>query len=70
MSAEESVTDVLTRAAQQGAQTLGVAAAAVALERGLPLAVLPAGRLDHVARSVGVATPVPRPPWRPATACR
>jgi undecaprenyl-diphosphatase len=33
------------------------AAAAVALEHGLPLAVIPAGTLNHFARDVGVATP-------------
>ncbi len=63
---EESVADVLTRAAADGARALGVAggdgsvaaAAAVALAHGLPLAVLPAGTLNHVARDVGVATPV------------
>ncbi|KQS60641.1 hypothetical protein ASG36_07075 [Geodermatophilus sp. Leaf369] len=63
---EQSVTDVLTEAAQNGARALGVAggdgsvtaAAAVALTHGLPLAVLPAGTLNHFARDVGVATPV------------
>jgi undecaprenyl-diphosphatase len=33
------------------------AAAAVALEHGLPLAVLPAGTLNHFARDLGVETP-------------
>ncbi|SDF63331.1 bifunctional phosphatase PAP2/diacylglycerol kinase family protein [Klenkia brasiliensis] len=62
---EHSVTDVLTEAVRSGALALGVAggdgsvaaAAAVALEHGLPLAVLPAGTLNHFARDVGVATP-------------
>lgn len=63
---EHSVTSLLTEAVRGGAQALGVAggdgsvaaAAAVALEHGLPLAVLPAGTLNHFARDVGVATPV------------
>lgn len=62
---EHSVTDLLTAAVRDGAKALGVAggdgsvaaAAAVALEHGLPLAVLPAGTLNHFARDVGVATP-------------
>ncbi|MEI4273222.1 phosphatase PAP2 family protein [Klenkia sp. LSe6-5] len=63
---EHSVTDVLEEAVRAGARALGVAggdgsvaaAAAVALAHGLPLAVLPAGTLNHFARDVGVATPV------------
>ncbi|WP_162245553.1 bifunctional phosphatase PAP2/diacylglycerol kinase family protein [Modestobacter sp. Leaf380] len=63
---QESVTDVLQQAVRDGARALGVAggdgsvaaAAAVALEHRLPLAVLPAGTLNHFARDVGVATPV------------
>ncbi|SDO84228.1 undecaprenyl-diphosphatase [Klenkia soli] len=62
---EHSVTDLLEQAVRGGARALGVAggdgsvaaAAAVALEHGLPLAVLPAGTLNHFARDVGVATP-------------
>lgn len=62
---DHSVTDLLEQAVRDGARALGVAggdgsvaaAAAVALEHGLPLAVLPAGTLNHFARDVGVATP-------------
>jgi undecaprenyl-diphosphatase len=58
------VTELLQDAARSGAQALGVAggdgsvaaAAAVALEHGLPLAVVPAGTLNHFARDVGVDT--------------
>ena len=61
---EHSVTDLLQEAARSGARALGVAggdgsvaaAAAVALEHGLPLAVVPAGTLNHFARDVGVDT--------------
>jgi undecaprenyl-diphosphatase len=60
-----SVTELLGEAARNGAKALGVAggdgsvaaAAAVALEHGLPLAVIPAGTLNHFARDVGVETP-------------
>ena len=63
---QHSVTDLLEQAVRDGAKALGVAggdgsvaaAAAVALQHGLPLAVLPAGTLNHFARDVGVATPV------------
>src|SRR3954452_7994782 len=60
------VTELLGDAARSGrARALGVAggdgsvaaAAAVALEHGLPLAVVPAGTLNHFARDLGVATP-------------
>ncbi len=62
---DHSVTDLLEQGVRDGARALGVAggdgsvaaAAAVALEHGLPLAVLPAGTLNHFARDVGVATP-------------
>jgi undecaprenyl-diphosphatase len=63
---EHGVPELLTEAARSGrARALGVAggdgsvaaAAAVALEHGLPLAVLPAGTLNHFARDVGIATP-------------
>ncbi|MGY1786746.1 phosphatase PAP2 family protein [Geodermatophilus sp. SYSU D00698] len=59
------VGDLLEEAARSGRATaLGVAggdgsvaaAAAVALEAGLPLAVLPAGTLNHFARDLGVET--------------
>jgi undecaprenyl-diphosphatase len=59
------VRDLLTEAARSGrAKAVGVAggdgsvaaAAAVALENGLPLAVVPAGTLNHFARDVGVET--------------
>ncbi|MGY1696326.1 bifunctional phosphatase PAP2/diacylglycerol kinase family protein [Geodermatophilus sp. SYSU D00814] len=57
---------VLREAARSGrARALGVAggdgsvaaAAAVALEHGLPLAVVPSGTLNHFARDLGVETP-------------
>jgi undecaprenyl-diphosphatase len=60
------IRELLSEAAGTGrAQALGVAggdgsvaaAAAVALEFGLPLAVVPAGTLNHFARDLGVATP-------------
>src|SRR4051812_45256725 len=60
------VTELLGEAARSGrARALGVAggdgsltaAAAVAVEFGLPLAVVPAGTLNHFARDLGVATP-------------
>jgi diacylglycerol kinase family enzyme/membrane-associated phospholipid phosphatase len=58
------VTELLQEAARSGARALGVAGgdgsvaavAAVALEHGLPLAVVPAGTLNHFARDVGVDT--------------
>ncbi|MGY1635546.1 bifunctional phosphatase PAP2/diacylglycerol kinase family protein [Geodermatophilus sp. SYSU D00742] len=59
------IADLLEEAARSGrARALGVAggdgsvaaAAAVAVEHGLPLAVLPAGTLNHFARDVGVHT--------------
>jgi undecaprenyl-diphosphatase len=65
-SPEHDVTDLLREAARSGrAVALGVAggdgsvaaAAAVALEHGLPLAVVPAGTLNHFARDLGVETP-------------
>ncbi|WP_409331677.1 bifunctional phosphatase PAP2/diacylglycerol kinase family protein [Trujillonella humicola] len=65
MSAERGVADLLGEAARSGrARALGVAggdgsvaaAAAVAVEHGLPLAVIPAGTLNHFARDVGVET--------------
>src|SRR3954468_20701585 len=64
ISEEHGVTELLQDAARSGAQALGVAggdgsvaaAAAVALEHGLPLAVVPAGTLNHFARDVGVDT--------------
>ncbi|MGY1812800.1 phosphatase PAP2 family protein [Blastococcus sp. SYSU D00820] len=64
-SAEHNVTDLLGEAARSGrARALGVAggdgsvaaAAAVAVAHGLPLAVIPAGTLNHFARDVGVDT--------------
>jgi diacylglycerol kinase family enzyme/membrane-associated phospholipid phosphatase len=63
---DAGVRELLTEAALSGrARALGVAggdgsvaaAAAVALEFGLPLAVVPAGTLNHFARDLGVATP-------------
>jgi diacylglycerol kinase family enzyme/membrane-associated phospholipid phosphatase len=60
------VSELLGEAARSGrAKALGVAggdgsvaaAAAVAVEFGLPLAVVPAGTLNHFARDLGVATP-------------
>jgi undecaprenyl-diphosphatase len=65
MSEDHGVEELLGEAARSGrAQALGVAggdgsvaaAAAVALEHGLPLAVIPAGTLNHFARDVGVDT--------------
>ncbi|MEX5719315.1 bifunctional phosphatase PAP2/diacylglycerol kinase family protein [Geodermatophilus maliterrae] len=65
-SEEHGVADLLTDAARSGrAAALGVAggdgsvaaAAAVALEHDLPLAVVPAGTLNHFARDLGVETP-------------
>jgi diacylglycerol kinase family enzyme/membrane-associated phospholipid phosphatase len=66
MSEDAGVQELLGEAARSGRATaLGVAggdgsvaaAAAVALEHGLPLAVLPAGTLNHFARDVGIETP-------------
>ncbi|HEV7188877.1 MAG TPA: phosphatase PAP2 family protein [Blastococcus sp.] len=66
MSEEAGVTELLGEAARSGrARALGVAggdgsvaaAAEVALEHGLPLAVVPAGTLNHFARDVGLDTP-------------
>jgi undecaprenyl-diphosphatase len=66
MSKEAGVTELLGEAARSGrARALGVAggdgsvaaAAEVALEHGLPLAVVPAGTLNHFARDVGLDTP-------------
>src|SRR3954465_2676162 len=65
LSEEHGVTELLQDAARSGAQALGVAggdgsvaaAAAVALEHDLPLAVVPAGTLNHFARDVGIETP-------------
>lgn len=63
---DAGVAELLGGAARSGrAKALGVAggdgsvaaAAAVALEHGLPLAVLPAGTLNHFARDVGLVTP-------------
>jgi diacylglycerol kinase family enzyme/membrane-associated phospholipid phosphatase len=62
---EAGVEELLGTAAREGARALGVAggdgsvaaAAAVALEHGLPLAVIPAGTLNHFARDVGLFTP-------------
>ncbi|WP_166509562.1 bifunctional phosphatase PAP2/diacylglycerol kinase family protein [Blastococcus sp. TF02-8] len=62
---EAGVDEILGTAARGGATALGVAggdgsvaaAAAVALEHGLPLAVIPAGTLNHFARDVGLETP-------------
>ncbi|MGY2127015.1 phosphatase PAP2 family protein [Blastococcus sp. SYSU DS0617] len=62
---EAGVDELLGTAARDGARALGVAggdgsvaaAAAVALEHGLPLAVIPAGTLNHFARDVGLLTP-------------
>jgi undecaprenyl-diphosphatase len=62
---DDSVTEVLREAVESGrAKALGVAggdgsvaaAAAVALEAGLPLAVIPAGTLNHFARDVGLTS--------------
>ncbi|MGY5882465.1 phosphatase PAP2 family protein [Modestobacter lacusdianchii] len=66
MTEDAGVRDLLEAAARSGrAKALGVAggdgsvaaAAAVALEHELPLAVVPAGTLNHFARDLGVATP-------------
>ena len=66
LSEDAGVADLLGEATRAGrAKALGVAggdgsvaaAAAVALEFGLPLAVVPAGTLNHFARDLGVATP-------------
>src|SRR3954468_12284730 len=66
LSEDAGVTELLGEAARSGrARALGVAggdgsvaaAAAVALEHDLPLAVIPAGTLNHFARDVGIATP-------------
>ena len=63
LSEEAGVAELLGEAARSGrAKALGVAggdgsvaaAAAVALEHGLPLAVIPAGTLNHFARDVGL----------------
>src|SRR3954447_14700721 len=62
---QHGVTELLQDAVRTGARALGVAggdgsvaaAAAVAPEPGLPLAVVPAGTLNHFARDVGVDTP-------------
>jgi diacylglycerol kinase family enzyme/membrane-associated phospholipid phosphatase len=65
LTEEAGVAELLGAAARDGARALGVAggdgsvaaAAAVALEHGLPLAVIPAGTLNHFARDVGLMTP-------------
>ncbi|MGY1604698.1 phosphatase PAP2 family protein [Geodermatophilus sp. SYSU D00815] len=65
MGEDHGVDAILREAVRAGARALGVAggdgsvaaAAAVAVEHGLPLAVVPAGTLNHFARDVGVATP-------------
>ncbi|MGY1752108.1 phosphatase PAP2 family protein [Blastococcus sp. SYSU D01042] len=65
LTAHAGVEQILGPAARGGARALGVAggdgsvaaAAAVALEHGLPLAVIPAGTLNHFARDVGLLTP-------------
>jgi undecaprenyl-diphosphatase len=66
LTPESGVDDLLGEAARSGrAKALGVAggdgsvaaAAAVALEHGLPLAVIAAGTLNHFARDVGLQTP-------------
>ncbi|MFL6095801.1 MAG: phosphatase PAP2 family protein [Blastococcus sp.] len=66
MTEEAGVDELLGEAARSGrAKALGVAggdgsvaaAAAVALEHGLPLAVIAAGTLNHFARDVGLETP-------------
>ena len=65
-SPDTGVDELLREAARSGrAKALGVAggdgsvaaAAAVALEHGLPLAVIAAGTLNHFARDVGLETP-------------
>ena len=66
MSEDAGVEELLGEAARSGrAKALGVAggdgsvaaAAAVAIEHGLPLAVIAAGTLNHFARDVGLDTP-------------
>ncbi|MCW2699955.1 MAG: putative glycerophosphatase [Blastococcus sp.] len=66
MSEDVGVAELLGEAARSGrARALGVAggdgsvaaAAAIALEHGLPLAVIAAGTLNHFARDVGLETP-------------
>jgi diacylglycerol kinase family enzyme/membrane-associated phospholipid phosphatase len=66
LTPESGVDEILGEAARSGrAKALGVAggdgsvaaAAAVALEHGLPLAVFAAGTLNHFARDVGLETP-------------
>jgi diacylglycerol kinase family enzyme/membrane-associated phospholipid phosphatase len=66
LTEDAGVTELLGEAARSGrARALGVAggdgsvaaAAAVALEHGLPLAVIAAGTLNHFARDVGLQTP-------------
>ncbi len=65
LTEDAGVDELLRAAAREGARALGVAggdgsvaaAAAVALEHGLPLAVIPAGTLNHFARDVGLLTP-------------
>jgi undecaprenyl-diphosphatase len=66
MTEDAGVAELLGEAARSGrAKALGVAggdgsvaaAAAVALEHGLPLAVIAAGTLNHFARDVGLQTP-------------
>jgi diacylglycerol kinase family enzyme/membrane-associated phospholipid phosphatase len=66
LTPDASVEELLGEAARSGrAKALGVAggdgsvaaAAAVALEHGLPLAVIAAGTLNHFARDVGLQTP-------------
>ncbi|SNR76801.1 bifunctional phosphatase PAP2/diacylglycerol kinase family protein [Blastococcus mobilis] len=66
LTGEAGVAELLGEAADSGrAKALGVAggdgsvaaAAAVAIEHGLPLAVIAAGTLNHFARDVGLETP-------------
>jgi undecaprenyl-diphosphatase len=66
MTEDAGVHELLGEAARSGrAKALGVAggdgsvaaAAAIALDHGLPLAVVPAGTLNHFARDVGLETP-------------
>jgi diacylglycerol kinase family enzyme/membrane-associated phospholipid phosphatase len=66
MSEDVGVAELLGEAARSGrARALGVAggdgsvaaAAAIALQHGLPLAVIAAGTLNHFARDVGLETP-------------
>lgn len=62
---DDDIGELLADAARRGASALGVAggdgsvaaAAAVALEYDLPLAVIPAGTLNHFARDIGLETP-------------